>query len=430
MAGYIFFLIILLIVLIVVLASNKGDFLASNSLFVISLFICSTMLGLYYDKWNLSINFYTYVTYLLGTIFFVISGEISKKFIANIKVKKNTVVRKEIKYSRLLLFAFILLSFYGIALAINNLQSFSAGSITRALTIYRNKVITGTIRMPFLLSQIYKITNAAVYIYEYILIYNFYYNKNSLKNNKMIVVFIVISVMLFYLFNGGRQPIIELCLFMFFVYIFLSYKEKKVKVTKLLKFSILGICMIPVFYYSSSLVGRNFERISKFSPLEYLARYLGGGSVALNTIINRNVTTSSWGQSSFANVYGKLIDLGMISDSIENMSYHSFFEYGNTVTIFGRWYEDWKLSGVLVMSILVGSIFSILYYYTRKRETSCIMVPLYCKLVINIVWSGYDDRICQMISFSYLLIILLTIVMYILIVVMPQKIKLISKVVC
>ena len=172
----------------------------------------------------------------------------------------------------------------------------------------------------------------------------------------------------------------------------------------------------PVFYYSSQLIGRNFSSISKLTVLQYLSHYLGGGLYAFNLHIDSPCSTQHWGQSSLANIYSLLKSWGFVSDSVENFAYHSFERYGNTVTTFGRWYEDWGTAGVICMSALVAFVFAKIYYSKIKYSTASkphhLAKILYPKMAMALVWAGYDDRVTALLSFSTAIILLLMSIWY------------------
>ena len=411
------FFCILIFLLGIVLIFNHGDIICPNSVFILSLTLCSGLLMLYYKKWNLSISVGTYVTYITGASTFIIFGELGKYLIKSIRFTRNRDgVRNEIRISSMRVCGLIVLTFIGIVFSYQFLKTFSS-SIIKAISIYRNGLTAGRIAIPFLPSQIYKITNAASYISVYILAYNLS-RKCRLHNYGILVIYVILSLFDFYIFSGGRQGIIELVIFGILSFnIHRRNLEKKTNYKRIMKYAGLAILIVPLFYYSSQLVGRNFERIRDFSPLEYITRYLGGGLVALDTIVKKATMTQHWGQSSFANIYAKLVSMGVLSDSIENMSFHDFFQYGNTVTIFGRWYEDWGIWGVIIMSALVGYFYNALYMMMKKvirknQAVPSLYVVLYSKLILGMFWAGYDDRVCQMLSFSYILIIIITIMFY------------------
>lgn len=417
MVSYIIFFCILIFLFSIVLIFNNGDIMCPNSIFVLSLILCSGLLMFYYEKWNLSISIDTYVIYLTGASTFIIFGEIGKHLIKGIKLIKNERdARNEIRISNILICGLMVFTFIGIVFSYRYLKELSS-SVIKAMKIYRNGITSGRIAIPFLPSQIYKITSAASYVCVYILAYNLS-RKSKLRNCEILFAYVMLSLFDFYIFSGGRQGIIEIVLFGFLSFnIHKKNLKKKTSFKRILKYTCLAMLIVPLFYYTSQLVGRNYDVIKTFSPLEYVTRYLGGGLVAFDTIVKRATITQYWGQSSFANIYGKLISIGVLSNNIENMSYHTFFKYGNTVTIFGRWYEDWGIKGVIIMSATVGYAYNMLYVMMKKiirknQAVPSIYVLLYSKLILGMFWAGYDDRVCQMLSFSYGLILIITAVFY------------------
>lgn len=68
--------------------------------------------------------------------------------------------------------------------------------------------------------------------------------------------------------------------------------------------------------------------------------------------------------------------------------------YGNTVTIFGRWFVDFGLTGLVIMSYLSGLFYSYIYYrlkYTPSRKMAVRYSCLYIFLYSAIIMASYDD---------------------------------------
>lgn len=410
------FIISLVGILLILLQIHKKDLISPSVLFLASAIVCNVMVLIYYNKWELDINIWTYFVYFTGILVFVMSGEISYIFARKtivLKKKKNNIRSKsdtQLSYNKLFLLFLIVMSIVGAITSYKTLFSVTgAGSLSRAMFLFRNAGASGAISRTFISSQMYRINYATLYVYLYANVYNW---RKYKKYDLLAIVYLLTSIIHIWLFTCGRQDIIEIIMFVILSSFIIDYNKKSVNIKKASKMLLLVLAIIPLFYYSSQLVGRNFEAISKMSPLQYFAKYLGGGFVYLDHIIETGYRTEYWGQSSFANIYGKLIASGVLPNSIKNMSAHDFYKLGNTVTIFGRWCEDFGLIGIYVMSFLVGSIFSFIYYKSIKQSESHLQKLIYCRFAAGIVWFGYDDRVCSMLSFPYIVILCFIILFY------------------
>ena len=103
-----------------------------------------------------------------------------------------------------------------------------------------------------------------------------------------------------------------------------------------------------------------------------------------------------------------MINLGLLPESAR-MAYHNFDKFGNTLSLFGRWYEDFGILGVVIMSVIVTALFSLAYEYLQRRSNGNIWTHVWTVIFITeliaLVWAGYDDRIRSLLSFSQFIII-------------------------
>ena len=135
--------------------------------------------------------------------------------------------------------------------------------------------------------------------------------------------------------------------------------------------------------------------------------------------------TEYFGQSSLSAIYYNFLIGKVLPDNVVDMTYHEFStEYGNTVTIFGRWYEDWGTSGVFIMISLIACFYSYFYYSNvRNNSDNKFYGILYAKIILALAWAGYDDRIAPLLSVNIFSILFLMYLMYILIVIKKIKIR-------
>lgn len=411
------FAILITITLIHFIIPNR-DVIAPNFIFSVSVTVCVGFALYCSNSWGFVLKEKSFNVYMFGIVSFLIATFFMKLWITQFRKNLNIDVSNimpsnSIRISDVTLNVLILLSILGIVLSILLIQRYGGNSA------YRDARVYGQVEGDFIISQLSKILLTLTYVLTYIVIYNKIYVNVHIKRQWKYILFFIITLIFYTLFSGGRQPIIEYILYTFFILITCMREKKggKKEVTKVYwKILIISILTIPLFYYSSQLVGRNFDRIKQYSIFEYIGIYLGGGLYAFDLNIDSPCSTLYWGQSSFAYIYSKLISFGILPDYIEDMTFHKFELYGTTVTIFGRWYEDWGTTGVVIMSAIVGILFSWLYYgfvkYPKRNTKNHLAKILYVKLVMALVWAGYDDRITATLSLNTIIILILMIIEY------------------
>lgn len=278
----------------------------------------------------------------------------------------------------------------------------------RINVLYHSDQIEGI----FFVSQLYKINKCVAYFVAYIFIYNWGVCGIKLKTQFKYVIIMMLFCVSSVFSNAARQPIIEIILFLPLVYFSLSRCDLRKKIN--FKKIIVGVVLLGIaFYYSSSSVGR--PETQRWL-LEYIAVYFCGGLYSFNLHIFEPARNAYWGQATFSDIYNTLIKWGLVSEDAD-AHYHAFDLYGNTVTLFGRWYEDFGQIGVYIMSFLVSLFFSILFYKKIMVKTDSLKAYhfdrfIYCKCIIALAWAGYDDRVRALLSMDMAVFVVVTMVLW------------------
>lgn len=362
----------------------------------------------------------TFEVLTLGGCLFV-ATEFCVMFYFNILRHRKKVIirpvtdRKPLYIRKSTLDLFFILINFSFALVIVSIIQSTGGSVGNRMEIYKNMMLyeTGTVRYRFLLNQLFKINTAVSYVCAYIGIYNFSMCGENIKKQFKYFA-IVCNYIIYSLFSqGARQPAIEIIVFAVLMYFVWNLKkaDRHRMIKQICKMIIIAPIAAVIFTKTAVMVGRrNINR----KVITYMSTYFCGGLYAFNLHIDEPARNTIWGQASFADVYQFLSKLGIVPKSYV-ASYHSFELYGNTVTIFGRWYKDFGTIGVCIMTILVSAIFSILFYRyiypTDRNQTNHLSKMIYGKLVMALVWAGYDDRIRALFSMAnimYLMFIAIT----------------------
>ena len=310
------------------------------------------------------------------------------------------------KYISMYMIFFILFSLFCVFINTTGDSDVSRMTQYRDILLYPQQYYH-TKTLIFINSQFYKIALILTYISAYVAIYNgIILNKPIFKGTGLIII-----VGLFCIGSsiamGARQPAIETFIFMILTYLFFMVKEGYVNQSKRFLFKLIPITIVSPFVYIlyGILVGR---QDGNNITLERIAELLAGGIYALNAHIWEPARTIYFGQSSFADIYDKLINFGLLPERAR-MAYHEFDKFGNTLSLFGRWYEDFGILGVIIMSIIVTALFSLAYEYLQRRSNGNIWTHVWTAIflteLVSLVWAGYDDRIRALLAFYQFVIV-------------------------
>ena len=203
---------------------------------------------------------------------------------------------------------------------------------------------------------------------------------------------------------------------MLMIYITLNAKPEKKRRLWGFIFRLIPVVIIlaSFFTYAGTLVGR---AETQKSGLQNLAEYVCGGLYSFNLHIDEEASTKMFGQASFTYIYAIPQNIGLIPRNDDIMITGEFDMYGNTVTIFGRWYKDFGTVGVFVMTCLVSLFFSKLFYtriiysVNKLREHHLARI-FYCQFMTGLIWAGYDDRIASLMTMQTITLLIFVTVLY------------------
>lgn len=310
------------------------------------------------------------------------------------------------KYISMYMIFFILFSLFCVFINTTGDSDVSRMTQYRNILLYPQQYYH-TKTLIFINSQFYKIALILTYISAYVAIYNGVILDKPIFKGTGLIIILGLFCIGSSIAMGARQPAIETFIFMILTYLFFMVKEQYFDKIKNFLFKLIPITIISPFLYIlyGILVGRHD---GNNVTLQRVTELLAGGIYVLNTHIWEPARTTYFGQSSFADVYDKLINFGLLPESAR-MAYHEFDKFGNTLSLFGRWYEDFGILGVIIMSIIVTALFSLVYEYLQRRSNDNIWTHVWTAIflteLVSLVWAGYDDRIRALLSFSQFVIV-------------------------
>lgn len=419
-----YLLLLISYVIFVVLGYKKFE-LPIISPTMITLVSLTTVIALgywYRHEMGTDLYFYTFIVIALGGVAILGTGHgvqrwaklnwgdptsIEYNFDSN-RYPLVGIVKLPVRYKYISMYMIFFILFSLFCVFINT----TGDSDVSRMTQYRNILLYPqqyyhTKTLIFINSQFYKIALILTYISAYVAIYNGVILDKPIFKGTGLIIIVGLFCIGSSIAMGARQPAIEIFIFMILTYLFFMVKEGYVNQSKRFLFKLIPITIVSPFLYIlyGILVGR---QDGNNITLERIAELLAGGIYALNAHIWEPARTIYFGQSSFADIYDKLINFGLLPERAR-MAYHEFDKFGNTLSLFGRWYEDFGILGVIIMSIIVTVLFSLAYEYLQRRSNGNIWTHVWTAIflteLVSLVWAGYDDRIRALLAFSQFVIV-------------------------
>ena len=419
-----YLLLLISYVVFVVLGYKKFELpiISPTMITLVSLTIVIALGYWYRHEMGTDLYFYTFIVIALGGGAILGTGYVVQKW-AKLNWGDQTsieynfdsnryplvgIVKLPVRYKYISMYMIFFILFSLFCVFINT----TGDSDVSRMTQYRNILLYPqqyyhTKTLIFINSQFYKIALILTYISAYVAIYNGVILDKPIFKGTGLIIIVGLFCIGSSIAMGARQPAIEIFIFMILTYLFFMVKEGYVNQIKRLLLKLIPVTIVSPFLYIlyGILVGR---QDGNNITLERIAELLAGGIYALNAHIWEPARTIYFGQSSFADVYDKLINFGLLPERAR-MAYHEFDKFGNTLSLFGRWYEDFGILGVIIMSIIVTALFSLAYKYLQRRSNDNIWTHVWTAIflteLVSLVWAGYDDRIRALLAFSQFVIV-------------------------
>lgn len=419
-----YLLLLISYVVFVVLGYKKFELpiISPTMITLVSLTIVIALGYWYRHEMGTDLYFYTFIVIALGGGAILGTGYVVQKW-AKLNWGDQTsieynfdsnryplvgIVKLPVRYKYISMYMIFFILFSLFCVFINT----TGDSDVSRMTQYRNILLYPqqyyhTKTLIFINSQFYKIALILTYISAYVAIYNGVILDKPIFKGTGLIIIVGLFCIGSSIAMGARQPAIEIFIFMILTYLFFMVKEGYVNQIKRFLFKLIPVTIVSPFLYIlyGILVGR---QDGNNITLERIAELLAGGIYALNAHIWEPARTIYFGQSSFADVYDKLINFGLLPERAR-MAYHEFDKFGNTLSLFGRWYEDFGILGVIIMSIIVTALFSLAYEYLQRRSNDNIWTHVWTAIflteLVSLVWAGYDDRIRALLAFYQFVIV-------------------------
>ena len=404
------FLIVVIIYLLLSLFVTEGDlFFPSNIVMLMYLLSLFFLVG-EMNKWSGNISSKSLILLLLGlTVYLVFSLTTLKIFsrVSLLKKKQNStrvkltakqalpVIADGITVLIIIYEIFAIVKYY---IDIKNISSSirTYSSFGEMIGNYRNAAAYGNLNISIstFSAYNYQIMLALAYIYAGIVIqYIVSKQKTSLKwkilHYSPIIIYGACTIL-----TGGRNPLINLGLAIIVMY-FIKLKQIKgknpLRFKTICKLVLGGSVALISFSSFRGLVGRT----SDYTTFDYLAMYIGAPIKLFDLFINsaQQITHRFIGQETFTSFLGDIgKDVG--SSNLEFRSSNGF-GLGNVYTPFRRYYSDFGIWGLIILTAIQSFFYS--FYYSKlvnnKVKGIDICTILYSYLFVGVVYYSVDERL-------------------------------------
>ena len=267
----------------------------------------------------------------------------------------------------------------------------------------------------------------------FILIYNICFDK--IQKGDIWIILTIIAWMGLCLITSQRGGIlIIICSGIYLSYLFSGMTgTRKAKLNK--KFMIIGIILfagILIFFITSTVFLGRYKTYKDLNILDYLAGYVSNGIRNFDLFLkDLTVDKKLYGQETFSAIYRSIY---IYLKKGEFVSRHLEFRNingintGNVYTAFRRYYSDFGVLGIAILSAFEGMIFTWGYFYNKRKADEgniCFNHILYTYFVYGVFFMPVDDMFYSRFTVGLIPRVILLYVLYEFI--MKIKIRFIKK---
>lgn len=369
---------LLYIILITVLVScyliDNREFLSPSIVFCLSFVFSTTWAVIYSAQWELGLHFNTFLVILLGVLSFVAGAFMQKRFYHLSHRKSATIGTPiQIKISNIKMVIVIIIELIIIVLSIKGIKDVTGfQNLSAAINCFdqRNKFSQHPLSLPRYLSFPRTALIAYGYWIGYVIVSNYF----AKKKMSILQIISFILAIIPHLLSGGRGGAVNVLLAFVLLFGFFSVKKKRfynyhIKTKYVVIGLIAAIIVISSFQRVGVLLGRNIVT----TGMDLIAGYCGADVKNLDLFLQESVQKSDiWGSQTFINIY-RWIGPKIGMDGYYYQLYLPFrsvngHSLGNVGSAFYSYYYDFGMSGVIILSLIMGLISQYIYEKCKKAK--------------------------------------------------------------
>lgn len=369
-------MLLLLFLLLIFVWESKKDLMSPAFLLIIG-YIITTVCSIYnVERWNSNISAYMLFIVAVGIISFICGEEVASKVKPLNGLKISEERNKDLTH-----YVFSASTFRCVCLSIICIVITYVvyNEVVRIAYInfrdwgnllYNFKENIGENQMNSVARLGMRLTKSIAFISAFLLMNNMTECKENRRGFLSIITYLIpiITYIIQSLMTGSRIAVIMLVVGLCFINLTLKYIKSgykvKINITRFVKIVSAVTIGCVLFYNIQELVGRQQE---SNGVIDYICTYLGGSYDLFSQFLRENHNSGRLVIETFSGIVDNLQRyFGLMKNT--QFSIYPEFRYsqtgiliGNTYTGFRNYYNDFGLFGVILLSFLLGYLFTIVY---------------------------------------------------------------------
>ena len=379
--------LLVLFILFIISYNISGRDLLSPPCIICEGFIISVAFALTnWDEWGLSsysvesvaILSVGIVSYLIGCYVCYIGNKRLIR-IGNNNKKLRAKVVKPIDLSAIKIIICFILGIFTVYLQYTEIRKTVSGTSVAEVFLKYNSLLTNNLLSveetgSFIVRQSIKLSYVVGLILVAVLINNILVE--GFKRKEVVLLLSIIPFLVLNVVGSTRIGLLKYVAFVLSMFNICYHRRKGWKHSLRLKYVIYTMIFLIVTLIIFSRLRLILGRGSRFSPLYYISVYAGGSIKAFDIYITTGKSANTVvGQETFSAFLSFLHRFGLVSDPYKRLDFLNFNGnyIGNVYTAFRRYFNDFGIYGVIVLSFIAGLLFTQIFLRCRHGSTDSLL---------------------------------------------------------
>lgn len=376
--------------------------------FTLGLFVCSVLLSINIEKWDIEIHEATYWLVFGGCVSLTIGSWVYKQCKKERAQKKRYVFRPiSVARFTMLLYLQLVLAFFQVYFLF---KYYGMGSLAENLVAHTMaiKFEGDSMKLPYGVGYVIGQTYNMAFVFAFLLPF-YIERRKKYKKQYILCLLNFITTLLISLLSSGRSGMLWMLIaFGTFYFIQVQRKEGSLKFKRIAQWGIIAYIFLMGFQLMGTMIGREYSE--EEAIVDTIIEYCGAQIQNLDDCVSwKEVKTEFWGEITFNSYYQyvakntELLNLKDRRDEISPFNQRAGYSLGNVYTAFRNYYIDFGYMGVFVVCFFMGIVIESLFLFViggHSLDTAYLtwQTFLFANILPSMFMSFFSEAFCNAVT--------------------------------
>lgn len=376
--------------------------------FTLGLFVCSVLLSINIEKWDIEIHEETYWLVFGGCVSLTIGSWVYKQCKRERAQKKDYVFRPiSVARFTMLLYLQLVFAFFRVYFLF---KYYGMGSLAENLVAHTMaiKFEGDSMKLPYGVGYIIGQTYKMAFVFAFLLPFYIERRKKYKKQYILCLLNFIITLLISLLSSGRSGMLWMLIAFGTFYFIQVQRKEGSLKFKRIAQWGIIAYIFLMGFQLMGTMIGREYSEEDAIA--DTIIEYCGAQIQNLDDFVSwKEVKTELWGEITFNSYYQYidkntgLLNLKDRTDETLPFNERAGHSLGNVYTALQSYYIDFGYMGVFVLCFFIGIVIESLFLFVirgHSLDTAYLtwQTFLFANILPSMFMSFFSEAFCNAVT--------------------------------